>query len=143
MYRLREAGIEDFPKVAGIHDDPAGSHLHYRQEKLDQVYYEEVIGGKLSKIYLVEKSREPAGFILFRINPEGLSIFIEQLSIQEDYVKKGIDEHLHDKVKRFAERQHMKQLTAIITTVHPVVRTFFDEKDWHPGEQAGMYIRNL
>jgi|SRR5690625_4191 len=130
MYKLREAATKDFTEIAMIHDDPANSHLTDMQEKLDQEFFEQLLQSKEGRVYVVEKSGEIAGFILFHISLEQSAIYIDHFSIHQAYEKKGIDEHLFQKVKRLAKRQGMKQMKATLTTVNPIVQTFFEEKGW-------------
>jgi|SRR5690625_222778 len=130
MYKLKEAAIEDFAALASIHNDPENSHLTDKQDKFDQAFFEQVLQSKTGRIYVVEKSGKIVGFILFHIKLDQGAIYIDHFSIHQAYEKKGIDEHLFQKVKRLAQRQGMKQMKAILTTANPIVQTFFEEKGW-------------
>jgi L-amino acid N-acyltransferase YncA len=143
MYRIREGTGTDFSEVAVVYHDPAHSHLSAAPGKLLLSDYEKYTVSEQRKVYLVEKSGEMAGFILFYENREEGAVFISAFSIHENYVKKGIDEHLYHKMNRFAARRNMKQLQAEITTEDPIVRTFFREKGWQPGEKKNMLFRSL
>jgi len=130
MYKLREAVIEDFAALALIHNDPENSHLTDKQEKIDQDFIEQVLQSGAGRIYIVEKSGNIVGFILFHIKLDQGTIYIDHFSIHQAYERKGINEHLFQKVKRLAERQGIKQMKATLTTANPIVQTFFEEKGW-------------
>lgn len=143
MYKIREARIKDFTVVAMIHDDPINSYLSNELEILDQSFFERIVESETAKIYLVEKSGEIVGFILFYVNMETSTILLKRFSIREEDQKKGIDEHLYHKVKKLAEQQEIKQMMAEITTTNPIVLTFFIEKNWQPVGTDNWYVQSL
>src|SRR5699024_495851 len=132
VYKLREAVIEDFTDLALINDDPANSHLTDEQEKFSQAFCKQVLKSKTGRIYVVEKSGKIVGFILFHIKIDQGTIDIDRFSIHQANERKGIDEHMSQKVKRLAKRQRIKQMKATLTTSNPIVQTFFEENGWHP-----------
>lgn len=141
MYKLRQAVSEDFAALASIHDDPANTHLANKQEKLDKEFIEQVLQSETGRIYVVEKSGRIVGFIVFDIKLNLGMLDIDLFSIHQTYEKKGIDEHLFQKVKRLAERQGIKQMKATLTTANPIVQTFFEEKGWQSdGTETGKKL---
>lgn len=143
MYKIREARIDDFTVVAMIHNDSMNSYLSNEQEILDQAFFEKIVESETAKIYVVEKSGEIVGFILFYVKMEASTIYIERFSIRKEDQKKGIDAHLYHKVKRLAERQEIKQMKAEITSANPIVLTFFNEKGWQLEGTDNWYVQSL
>ncbi|WP_029269616.1 GNAT family N-acetyltransferase [Virgibacillus alimentarius] len=142
MYKIREARLEDFSEIARIHDNPVNDHLSNRQVNLDKALFVQIIEDEIGKIYLVEKSGSVVGFVLFYINLSKRTLYIDRFSICKDYQKKGIDEHLYQKVKQFADRKKLEKMETQITTANPIVLTFFDEKGWKKIEPF-RYNKNL
>ena len=137
MYKIREAGREDFPKIAAIHNTP--DHLHLQIENpIDKQYFDMVISANDIKMYVVEKSGIVAAFILFRFDNDQV-ISIEKFSIDKSYRKKGLDEHLYHKVERLALRKGMKRMVIRKKIDNPDVYDFFERKGWQQSTEKDQF----
>lgn len=129
MYKIREARSEDFSTIAAIHDDP--DHIHLQMEApMDEHAFHSIVCADDIKMYVVEKSGMIAAFISFRIQQQEQILFIQQFSIDHTYRKKGLDEHLYQKVERFAERAGMRHMVTYIRVDDHDVHDFFERKGW-------------
>lgn len=138
MYKIREARSEDFPRIAAIHDDPG--HIHLKMEaSIEEQYFKSAVAADDIKMYVVEKSGLIAAFISFYIYHQKQTIFIDRLSIDNAYRKKGLDEHLYHKVERLAERIGMKRMLTDIKVDDPDVYEFFERKGWKRSVQKERY----
>ncbi|WP_188456083.1 GNAT family N-acetyltransferase [Virgibacillus oceani] len=141
MYKLREAGYEDFSEVSRINNTKKNSHLTDTYFQLDKTSFTAIMEAENRKLYLVEKNGSIAAFLLFRIDHGSRTIFIEELSIDADFEKKGLDEHLYQKVERFAGKKGISQLFAAITTKNTGVHQFFEQKGWK--REKEVYVLNM
>ncbi len=129
MYKIREVSSKDYNRINAIHQEPAHMHLQ-NAAPIDEQQFKSILSKDDIKMYVVEKSGSVAAFILFQINQFQQTIFIEKLSVEHTYRKKGLDEHLYHKVKQLADRTGMKHMLTNINVDDPDVYDFFERKGW-------------
>lgn len=138
MYKIREAKVDDYSMIATINDDPNNIHLA-NEPPIEKKCFEEVITAIDRGIYIVEKSGVMAAFVMFTLNEKEQSIYIEKLSIDKSFQKKGLDEHLYHKVERLADARKMEQMVISLKGDNPDVHDFFERKGWKRAEQENKY----
>ncbi|PAV30600.1 hypothetical protein CIL05_05725 [Virgibacillus profundi] len=137
MFKIREATMEDYIKLQEITNDK--SNIHIKMEStLEKKELEEFIRSKNNRVYIVEDSGDPVAFIQFQLNEDNI-ISIERFSIEKNYKKKGIDEHLYSKLDRFANGQGITQMVVYIDAEDHTVYDFFERKGWKQGQQENIY----
>ncbi|WP_099156533.1 GNAT family N-acetyltransferase [Virgibacillus ndiopensis] len=141
MFKLREARYEDFSEISRINNTNENVHLSVKQDQIDKAFFTKIIEEDHRRIYLVEKTGRIIAFLLFRIDSISSIIYIDELSIDASYEKKGLDEHLYQKVERIAEKKGIKQLMARITTENADVHNFFARKGWV--QDSNKYLLNM
>lgn len=142
MYKIRIASIDDSSMLADIHNDPSNIHI-LLDSTIDKDYFEEVVKENDREIYVVEKSGVIVAFILIHLNKKEQTIFIDRFSIDKYYKKKGLDEHLYQKVERLAKQKSVKQIVTSINVIDSYVYDFFERKGWNQADRKDQYYLTL
>lgn len=141
MYKIREVKMEDFSELSELHDTRENIHLAANQENMAMDYFSNYLRRNDIRWYTVEKSGEMAAFILFQIDQAATEFHIAKLSIKANYAKKGLDEHLYQKMERLAKQKDVARITANISTENAAIHDFFARNGWVQENQ--MYVKYL
>lgn len=141
MYRIREAKTTDYSAVHQLNHSENVLLLRENDCEIEAGNFEASLNDENARWYVVEKSGELLAFIFFLLEIENGGVQIKQFTVDADYGKKGLNEHLYKKLEQVAARRQADYMQADISQTQQEVIAFFDQKGWE--KEGNCYIRYL
>lgn len=139
MYKIRQAKATDYAAINKLNDVKVNMRLHEHDGTIEEDFYHDSLQNADSKWFLVEKSGEIKGFIFFTRHNEVLEI--KKFTIHHNDRKKGLNEHLYQKLDQFATRNGVLLMKVFVSESHLDVIDFFERKGWEKENQG--YVKYM
>lgn len=139
MYKLREVNKRDYEAISLLNNNSENLHLNETESTIDKDFFDQMLLHESIRWYAVENSGQLLAFVLFRLETATKTIYIEKLTVDLAFKKKGLDEHLYSKVERLAERSGFITMKTEISTANLEVYDFFERKGWMQADNS-VYV---
>ncbi|WP_404451117.1 GNAT family N-acetyltransferase [Virgibacillus necropolis] len=130
MYKIREAQESDYKVINQLTSSQRNMHLNEKDSIIEQDLYNESLLKVDTRWFVVEKSGEVLALIFFTIDVESRGIDVKKFTIDSEYRKKGLNEHLYKKMEQVANRKSMTFMQVDISQEQREVIDFFEQKGW-------------
>ncbi|WP_077324320.1 GNAT family N-acetyltransferase [Virgibacillus siamensis] len=143
MYKIREIKQSDQNAINELVQNENNMHIHQVETPISEEDFTKILNGNTERLYVIEKDAAIRAFIQFQLDDDARKIEIKKLTVENSYIKKGLDEHLYSKVERLANRKGYENMHTELTTSNAVVCTFFDEKGWQRIQDSNEFYKGV
>ncbi|WP_430788777.1 N-acetyltransferase family protein [Virgibacillus flavescens] len=141
MYKIRVAQPNDYEIVRQLNHSHESMKLKENEELIEESYYKESLSEDKTRWYVVEKTGKVLAFIFFVFDVGHGKIDLKKLTIDGDYKKKGLNEHLYKKLEQAAERNNVNYIQAEISEEQHETIFFMEQKGWK--KEGNFYVRHI
>lgn len=131
----------DYEIVRQLNNSIESMRLKQNDDCIEESYYKESLSKDKTRWYVVEKSGNVLAFIFFVFDVEHGRIDLKELTIDGDYKKKGLNEHLYKKMEQAADRNNANYMQAEVSQEQHETMVFFEQKGWT--REGNFYVRNI
>ncbi|SDK29030.1 GNAT family N-acetyltransferase [Sediminibacillus albus] len=143
MFKIREGSLDDFQQLLTLYRElyqaRALAEPDYFKETdhpIDIEFLEEVLTDDKKRLYVVEKAGEIIAFTIFigmnqmetARTEQRRIIKIEEMYVRKDHIYKGIDQHLFEKIKKFALNRGAEEIILELPEKEQEIIDYYEER---------------
>ncbi|WP_077624092.1 GNAT family N-acetyltransferase [Sediminibacillus massiliensis] len=143
MFKIREGKMEDFKQILPIYReqhqlrvDEQPDYYKETDTPITEEYLTHVLEDDHTRMYVVENAGSLVAFTVFHYfsnqetvsTKEYVTVMVDEFYVTKENLRKGIDQHLFEKIKRFAAGKGAKEIKMEIPVSREETIEYYEER---------------